>query len=265
MTPVPTQVPTAAWSAPPEAPALEADAVHVWRTSLAASAGTIQRLEATLTADEVARARRFYLPKDRDRFIVGRGLLRSILGRYLHLEPGQLRFRYGPHGKPSLAVGFNQDGLRFNASYSGGLGLYALAQGREIGVDVEWIRPDFPGSEVADRFFSRRELATLGSLPADKRQEAFFACWTLKEAYTKGIGEGLALGLDRFDVSAALVGPWAGLTAADHPPSDGRWALHSLAAAPGYAAAVAVEGHVRVLKCWEWPGQHLDIDMFRGC
>src|SRR5713101_1036201 len=94
--------PTPAWHPPPESLTLGRDEVHVWRAALDRSVADRQRLEQTLSADERVRAGRFYFQRDRERFMVARGLLRAILGRYLCVEPDQLRFGYSAHGKPSL-------------------------------------------------------------------------------------------------------------------------------------------------------------------
>jgi 4'-phosphopantetheinyl transferase len=216
-------------------------------------ASTVQSLRRTLTADETRRAERFYFQKDRDRFIVARGLLRSILSRYLNMEPSQLRFRYGAHGKPDLATASGGHKLRFNLSHSNGLALYAITRDREIGVDIEYIRADFPGLQVAEHFFSPREIATLRALPAARRHEAFFTFWTLKEAYIKARGQGLTLSLDQLDVSAALEGRAPLLSTNDDLQHFSHWSLQKLVPAPGYIAANAVEGHDWGLKCWQWP------------
>ena len=122
------------WDSPPKTLILESDAVHVWRASLNLSASHLHTLEATLTADECARAERFYFQKDREHFIAGRGVLRDILSRYLGREPDQLRFCYNPYGKPILAGESGGDALCFNLSHSHGLALYAVNRGREIGI-----------------------------------------------------------------------------------------------------------------------------------
>ena len=161
----------------------------------------LPNLKQVLSADEHARAERFYFQKDRERFMVARGLLRTVLGRYLNQEPSQLRFCYSPYGKPALATGSGRNTLRFNVSHSHGLALYAITCGRELGVDVELIRPELPDEEIAERFFSFQEVSGLRALPPNMRLEAFFNCWTLKEAYIKARGEGLSLPLDQFDVA----------------------------------------------------------------
>jgi len=212
----------------------------------------VRGLLRTLTLDERARARRFRFPRDRDRFIVARGVLRAILGRYLGVDPGRLRFRYSPYGKPALAGPFEDEGIRFNLAHSQGIALYAVSRGREVGIDVEYVRADLADERIAERFFSPREVATLRAVPAEQRREAFFHCWTRKEAYVKARGEGLSLPLDQFDVSLAPGEPAALLSTPGDPPEVTRWSLQALNPGPGYVAALAVEGNGWRLRCWQW-------------
>ena len=169
-----------------------------------------------------------------------------------------MRFVYGPHGKPELASDGGETGLRFNVSHSHGLALYAITRHREIGVDVERIRPEVASETIAEHFFSPREVAVLRALPATLQATAFFACWTRKEAYIKARGDGLSLPLDQFAVSLAPGEPAALLYTAWDAQEAARWALHDLASGPGYRAAVAVTGHDWQLTCWEGVETYMD-------
>jgi 4'-phosphopantetheinyl transferase len=248
------------WLSPPADLALAKDDVHVWRASLDQPAAYVRRLAQMLCPDELERAGRFYHEQHRRRFTVRRGLLRAILGRYLGLKPGQLCFRYGPGGKPSLASPLDegQEALRFNVSHSRGLALFALARGRELGIDLEYIRPMAEVGQIVARFFSERENEAFGALPPGQQLEAFFNCWTRKEAYVKARGEGLALSLGQFDVSLAPGEPAALLSTGDDPREAARWSLRALKPGPGYVAALAVEGHGWRLTCWQWPGHEAE-------
>ncbi len=95
-------------------------------------------------------------------------------------------------------------------------------------------------------------MAALEALPPDERVEAFFACWTRKEAYIKARGSGIALGLDRFEVALAPGRPAALLATRDEPAAAARWQLFALAPGEGYAGALATDGPAR-LACWQWP------------
>jgi 4'-phosphopantetheinyl transferase len=241
------------WLAAKAPVAIRSDQVDVWRAHLDVGHSHTGELEQFLSQDELARAKRFYVERDRNRFVVARGLLRSILGRYLDIEPSHIEFIYGPYGKPSLADEFAVQGIRFNLSHSDGLALYAIACGREVGVDVERLRLDFPGREIAERFFSPREVAMLFALPSNRQPEAFFNCWTRKEAYIKARGEGLSVPLSDFDVSLAPGEPARLLYTSAGPNETSRWTLRELNLyETDFVAAVAVEGHDWRLKCWSW-------------
>ncbi len=240
------------WSPRPAALALSSNDIHVWRASLDQQPSRFNLLAQTLSADEKIRAERFYFEQDRKRFIVGRGLLRNILGRYLGIEPGQLRFCYGPGGKPALAETHSDSTLRFNLSHSQGLALYAISRVREIGIDLEHIRPICEAEQIAERFFSDREKAVFRALPSSQKQAAFFNCWTRKEAYLKAIGDGLALPLEQLDVSLSPGEPARLLNIKGDRCAATHWSLQELSPAPGYVAALAVEGHGWRLTRWQW-------------
>jgi 4'-phosphopantetheinyl transferase len=205
-----------------------------------------------LSADEIARARQFHFTKDRENFIVARGLLRLILARYLNIAPDQLRFCYNAYGKPSLASAFCGNDLRFNVSHSNDIALYAITMGREVGIDIEYMRPMASDRLVPEQFFSSREVAALRSLPMHLQETAFYTCWTRKEAYIKAVGKGLAIELDRFDVELRPGEPPVLLSVHNDPHEAARWSLQELIPAEGYVGALAVEGNDWQLKCWQW-------------
>ena len=91
------------------------------------------------------------------------------------------------------------------------------------------------------------------ALPTEMQREAFFRCWTRKEAYIKALGEGLSLSLDQFDLSPAPGEPDTAPGAQREPSEASRWSLQELTPTPGYVAALAVEGHGWRLTCWQWP------------
>lgn len=254
MTIAPNTVPTVSpWRSPGEGLTLSNDEVHVWRAVLDQNPSRIDNLLETFAEDERARAERFYFQTDRERFIVARGALREILGGYLKRAAKSVSFCYGPHGKPVLARDSGGDTIHFNLSHSHGVALYAVTRGREIGIDLEFIREGLEIEQLAERFFSQREIAALRGLPVSLRKHAFFLCWTRKEAYIKAKGEGLSLPLDQFDVSLIPGEPAALLTTQADPDEALRWSLRELSVGPGYVSAVAVEGHGWSLSCWQWP------------
>jgi 4'-phosphopantetheinyl transferase len=195
----------------------------LWWLHLDAPASVVRRLEAVLAPDERARADRFRAEHDRRRFVLRRAALREILGRRLGVAASELRFAHGPHGKPALP------GVTFNLSHSGDVGVCAVADAREVGVDVERIRTDLDVQPLAERFFTAAERAALREAPSS----AFFALWTLKEAVLKAWGTGLSVPPESVDVSGALAG---------EAPVNGRWTVRALAGRDGVAAGLALEG-----------------------
>jgi 4'-phosphopantetheinyl transferase len=240
------------WSFPPKALALSRDEVHVWRAALDQNPPQVQSFLRNLAADEQARAGKFHFERDREHFIVARGLLRAILGGYLNRSPECLSLSYSSHGKPSPAGESGGDAIHFSVSHSQGVALYAFTRGREVGIDIEHIRLDLAVAEIAEQFFSQREVAKLRALPTEVQRQGFFNCWTRKEAYIKARGEGLSLPLDQFDVSLAPEEPAAILGTQWDPSEASRWSLQELTPGPGYVAALAVEGHGWRLACWQW-------------
>jgi 4'-phosphopantetheinyl transferase len=237
------------WRRAEQPPPLSDHGVHVWRISLECDDAILVQLRETLVEEERQRAARFHFEKDRRHFIAGRGALRAILALYQDCSPDEVRFAYTSYGKPHLA---GETEWRFNLTHSHGLALLAVTRSREIGVDVERIRDNLEGEQLAQRFFSPREVAALRSLPAELRREAFFHCWTRKEAYIKAVGKGLTLPLDRFDVSLRPGEPAALLATHDEPSEVRRWSMRSLSPGEGYVGALAVEGHSWHLWCGHW-------------
>jgi 4'-phosphopantetheinyl transferase len=238
------------WLAPPQSLSLNNNAVHIWRANLDQSPLMVGRFQHTLSVDEQMRADRFYFRQDRERFVNGRGLLRTILGCYLDSAPENLVFRYNHYGKPSIASKAGPDRIRFNVSHSHGTALYAVARDLEIGVDLELIRDGLEVEQIAASFFSRREVSALKALPAELRRHAFYLCWTRKEAYIKARGEGLSLPLDQFEVSLSPGEPAALIST--QPDSEAvHWSLQDLSLASGYVAAFAVRGRASSLCCWQ--------------
>ncbi len=224
------------------------DEVHVWQTNLDTSAEERQRLRQYLSLDEQVRANRFLFELPRQHFIVGRGLLRVIVGSYINVEPSQIQFQYGACGKPALANQPSKKELRFNVSHSHGTIVYAFAFARELGIDIEWINPKSEYEPIVRRFFSAQEYGDWLSLPISQREPAFFACWTRKESYIKAKGDGLTLPLDRFSVSLKPDEPTALLNVHDDPTEVSRWSLYNLAVGKSYAAALMVQGHGCTVK-----------------
>jgi 4'-phosphopantetheinyl transferase len=228
------------WPILDRAPTLGLNDVHLWRVRLVCDEPTLRSLESVLAPAERQRADHFHYPRDRRRYVVGRGRLRLLLGEYLSRTPSEISIETTTLGKPSVADQ-PSEGLRFNLAHSEELALIAIAKGREIGVDVERERPEVDCVELAKRFFAPEELAALAASPPAERHTVFYRCWTRKEAYIKAIGLGMQIPLDSFAVTAESDS--AALIHTTHDPSQIRkWELRSLFPMSGFAAAVAVEG-----------------------
>lgn len=210
----------------------------MWRVGLDPSPARRRRLALTLSREERERAARLRLDRDRRRFVVARGGLRMILGEYLGVDPGEVEIGRSERGKPRLTR--DGTGLRFSLSRSGELALCAVAWDREVGVDVERLRPIADALEIAEHFFSERERQALRRRDDERRQRAFFRVWTRKEAWLKACGVGLTLPLDRVEVSVEEDEPARLLSVPDDSSPASCWSLHELAPSAGYLAALAV-------------------------
>ena len=186
-------------------------------------------------------------------FAAARGLLRTILSEYLHVPPHRLRCSYSSHGKPALAVECEGGGVRFNVSHSRDMALYAISRNREVGVDIENVKARSFQEEIAERFFSPEEVHWLRGLPREKQAEAFYECWTRKEAYLKARGDGLALPIKPPIIPAIPSSASTEPTLITLPDGDRSWSFWRLEPAPGYIGALVVEGECRRLQRFQWP------------
>jgi 4'-phosphopantetheinyl transferase len=215
--------------------------VQVWVKNLDLPLEQIQNFEKTLSDDEKERAMRFRFVEHRRRFMVARGGLREILGRYLNLAPQDVRFEYDAKGKPSLCSSFGESSLQFNVSHSQELALYGFVKSQRIGVDLEYVRTVKDLEHLAQRFFCPSEVAILKTLPSSEKEKAFFGMWTAKEAYLKAIGEGIGGGLDQVEVAIASGKVQVLKSIAGDKQVVNQWRLWSFFPKPDYVATIAVE------------------------
>ncbi len=222
------------------APSLDESAIHAWHGNSKTCSFQPQQLIRLLSRDELDRMARFHFEQDRQDFVFARGMLRTLLGRYLDTAPQDLQFSCAVHGKPSLAVPDFEPDLQFNLSHTSGFVLVAICRGRQIGVDIEKLRSDIDVDDVAAKFFSASERQALMSFPEAIRREAFFHCWTRKEALLKARGDGLFFPLGLFDVSIDAGDRVVTLVTRPDPAEAQQWRILRVNAPEGYAAAVAV-------------------------
>jgi 4'-phosphopantetheinyl transferase len=249
------EVPIAAphWPLPPREFSLADDSIHVWCAALDEFTSLLAQLASTLCPAEREQAGRFRFDRHRQWFIVRRGLLRILLGRYLKVEPDQLVFECDARGKPSIREPRSERTLHFNMSDSSGLALYAVTRRAPVGVDVERIKPIRDQDGIAARFFSGREKTTIGALSEPQKSEAFFNCWTRKEAYLKATGEGISESLPRVEVTVMPGEAPRLLGLAGDERAATEWTFYSFEPTSGFVGAVAIKATGLKLSCWRWP------------
>jgi 4'-phosphopantetheinyl transferase len=210
--------------------------LEVWGVWLTDSDASHAYYRSTLSVDELRRAERFRFEKLRHSFTLSRGALRILLAYYLGFPPNEIELIGGPKGKPAIR---DSSKIAFNISHSGQMALYAFTVGCEVGVDVEQVRTLDDPESIAARFFSGAEASELLSLEPSERGQAFFRCWTRKEAFIKAIGDGLAIPLNRFQVTLLPGVPPRFVRIASEMGTADDWTLDHLNLAPGYIGALA--------------------------
>ena len=215
------------------------DEVHIWSVRLDRVDWRDKLVPRWLTEDEAVRAKRFLFQRERRRFAVCRATLRAILGGYLGARPRDLTFRYGPRGKPYLEPKRHGDTIRFNVSHSDELALVAVGRGRELGVDIERVRPLDGIDDIVARQFGPSERLAFGRAARTDRLSTFYRFWTLKEACLKACGTGISEALE-VDASAAGDAP-TGLRDARGTGTKQHWTARTIHPAPGFIGALAVE------------------------
>lgn len=232
-------------------PSLSTGEVHVWRVNLEREQKINERHFSFLDQTEQAKARSFAFPHLRERYVTAHAVLRLLLASYLDIAPSLVRFQSNEYGKPAVAFPRGSD-LQFNISHSHSLALYAFTRERPVGVDVEQVRPEVATLDLARTCFSPAEVTRWQTLPPAHQPNAFFQCWSRKEAYIKVRGMGLSMPLDSFDVALAPDEPCRLLRVAGEPDAEQRWSLYPLFPGPGYAGALAVEGSPLAIRLWDW-------------
>jgi 4'-phosphopantetheinyl transferase len=227
--------------------------IHIWWANLDVQQEILELLGQTLSPDEQNRAARFHFVRDQQRFTVGRGLLRMILAGYLGYDAKQVQFVYGSHGKPALAAEWGGESYCFNLAHSASSFLLAVTCGREVGVDLEYIRPIPDSWDFAAQVFSPSELAALKATPVELQQDSFMRYWVRKEAYLKARGMGLLVSLPTVGIIPTAHGSNVMFDVEGEPDAEYSWSIRDLDTPPGFAAALAVEGCDWQLTYRRWP------------
>jgi 4'-phosphopantetheinyl transferase len=176
------------------------DEAHIWLTlpDELSNSKLLDAYHALLSPEEQERRRRYHFDEHRHEYLVTRALVRTVLSRYAEVDPAAWVFEANAYGRPAIARPTAAAGIRFNLSNTKGLITCVVAADRDVGIDVEDAERAVRALDVADRFFSPLEVAALRALPEGAQGERFTAYWTLKEAYIKARGMGLAIPLDHF-------------------------------------------------------------------
>ncbi len=235
---------------PPAEIDLPAGEVHLWSARLDSPEDLLRQFAGVLSEDEHRRAERFRAGSLRNRYIAGRGTLRTLLGRYLRTAPASVSLGYQAHGKPELGPPWKAYGLEFNVSHSHELAVCAFTRGSQIGVDVECIRPMPNAAALLERFFSSQEVQEWQQMPAERQLRAFFQGWTRKEAWLKAVGSGLSFPLNQFCVT--LDGPARVLSIRGDTGEAAQWWLESCEPCDEYVAAVAMQGRAVAVRKWQF-------------
>jgi 4'-phosphopantetheinyl transferase len=218
----------APWPAPSTFPPLKKNEVHLWLCRLDALFSKSEDFFARiLSKEEQKRAGGITSEAVRRRFVVTRAELRIVLAGYVEAEPRTLQFRYGAQGKPYLTSPPKDKQLHFSVSHSGEFALYGISSLGDLGVDIERINKRRDVEQIARRFFTAQENATLQALSSEARREAVYSLWCRKEAHAKAVGCGII----------QLLLP------SDSPKESADFShsyAHSVSTIPGYACAVAI-------------------------
>lgn len=222
--------------------------VVVWLAQVSQAGDALPSLEACLCAEERARADRFRFGEDRARFVLGRGLLRKCLGRYLDQAPESVEITYTSWGRPVLK---NDKEIEFSVSHSGDWIALAITSQGKVGIDLEHMRPDFDPHDISSRVFCKDDLAIFQMLPSEDVTHAFFRAWTGKEAYLKACGEGIGERLRDISVSMKsgespqFLGDAKGISPLKN------WHLRLLPLPPDYVGSVAWHAPEKQLVCYK--------------
>lgn len=230
---------------PADPPRLLGGQVHIWIMPTQAAEPVVAGLERVLSRDELERASRFRFPRLAGAYVITHGVLRLLLARYLDRDPAGISFEYGVQGKPAVS---KQPQFGFNLTHSEGMAAVAVTIGCPLGLDLERLRPTSDIEEIAGRYFCPEEAAEILALAPGEREQAFFRCWTRKEAYIKAVGDGLSCPLDSFQVTIQADMPARLVHIGGDRAAAARWTLHDLSLAPDYIAALAYPDRQRAVS-----------------
>ena len=218
------------------------DDIHIWFANLNVNCARLPTLESYLGADERVRADRYHFHLDRDHFVCAHGILRELLGAYSGQHPANLRFTYGPFGKPA-AIQSGNVVPKFNCSRSGDIALFAFALDRDVGVDIECIEEDDDFLNIAMQYYTLAENEILKNLDGQARMVELFRYWTRREAYLKATGDALGHPTVELDVSDSVIRSEDGAS---------TWTIETFDFVPGYASSLASAGMNQIHSIFDY-------------
>jgi len=228
---------------------LQPDQVHVWSVCKSTHEDRLLMYWELLDATEKERALKFRFRKDRYCFIIARGVLRKLLSIYLDVTPVEIKFQFGRNGKPYVN---HPSDIKFNISHSGDTILLGFVQRYSIGIDVEYTKRKVDVEKIAQLFFSEEEVSSLFALDQAYHTQAFYNCWTRKEAFIKAEGSGLSFPLDQFVVSLDSTKEATLIDTKWDKKEKEKWALNTIEPGKDYIGAVSVKGAVSDIQSWRY-------------
>ena len=228
---------------------LQPNQVHIWSVCKSTHEDRLPIYWELLNVEEQERALKFRFLKDRYCFIIARGVLRKLLSIYLGMAPAEIKFQFGDNGKPYVN---HPSDINFNISHSGDTILLGFVQKYSIGVDVEYTKREIDVKRIAQLFFAEEEVASLFALDQAYHKQAFYNCWTRKEAFIKAVGSGLSFPLDQFVVSLDSTEEATLIDTKWDKKEKEKWVLNAIEPGKNYIGAVSVKGTVSAIQSWRY-------------
>lgn len=225
------------------------NSIHVWLITLSALRNKLHFFEEILSKEELNKASKFRFDKDRQQFIITRGILRYLSGNYLKINPKDVNLIYSEFGKPYFDM---YTTLKFNVSHAEDMAVIGFVHNYDFGIDVEYTKRTFDVLDIVDNYFSKQEIKALHKIARPLQTEAFYRGWTRKEAFIKAKSKGLSFPLDSFSISidsdenAQLY-----KTIWDENEKD-LWRIIPFQTTKDYKAAFAVKGTLSSVKYFEF-------------
>lgn len=223
--------------------------LHIWSVRLSDHNNRLENYWEILSKEEIEKAKAFRFIKDRRCFIIARGVLRNLLGNYLQVDPLHIHFKYGAHGKPYVD---HPSMLQFNISHSRNMLLLGFVKTASIGIDVEYTKREIDVKKIAQNFFSREEITSLRAVKEEGQLDAFYNCWTRKEAFIKALGSGLSFPLDQFVVSLDNPGDANLIETKWDSQEKEKWVLKAIQPEEDYVGAVSVKGKITDVRHFKY-------------